>query len=27
VKYQTFPIHEQPMFIIAPQSVVVWGNT
>ncbi|HEU5011530.1 MAG TPA: TIGR03668 family PPOX class F420-dependent oxidoreductase [Roseiflexaceae bacterium] len=25
VQYQTMPIHEQPMIMIEPQSVVVWG--
>ena len=26
-QYRAMPIHEQPVIVIAPQSVVVWGNT
>lgn len=26
VQYRTMPIHEQPVIMIEPQSVVVWGN-
>lgn len=26
VQYRAMPIHEQPVIMIEPQSVVVWGN-
>ena len=25
-QYQAMPLHEQPVIVIAPQSVVAWGN-